>query len=121
MKNKVRNPQRKRASVFSFLEEKLKLDLAFEQGLPVRYLPYILFFTVIGIFYIGNGHYGEKAIRKIDTLQTEVENLRADYTSMKAAYMFASKQSEVARKVEPFGLYESSTPPFKITVEKGEY
>lgn len=121
MRNTVKHPKRKRASVFSFIEEKLKLDFAFEQGLPVRYLPYILFFTALGIFYIGNGHYGEKAIRKIDVLQVEVENLRADYTSMKAAYMFASKQSEVARKVEPFGLYESSTPPFKIIVEKGEY
>lgn len=120
-KNKVKSVKSKRSSVFTFIEEKLKLDIAFEQGLPVRYLPYILFFTVLGIFYIGNSHYGEKAIRKIDVLQTEVENLRADYTSLKADYMYASKQSEVARKVEPLGLYESSIPPFKITVKKSEY
>lgn len=120
-KNKVKSAKNKRSSIFTFIEEKLKLDLAFEQGLPVRYLPYILFFTALGIFYIGNSHYGEKAIRKIDVLQTEVENLRADYTSLKADYMYASKQSEVARKVQPLGLYESSTPPFKITVEKSEY
>jgi hypothetical protein len=35
--------------------------------------------------------------------------------------MFASKQSEVARKVKPFGLEESLEPPHKIVVEQGEY
>ena len=119
-KKKVKKPQR-RSNVFSFLENKLKLDMAFEQGLPVRYLPYILFLTALGIFYIGNSHYGEKSIRRIDLLQTEVGNLRADYTSLKADYMFASKQSEVAKKVEDFGLYESLKPPYKIVVDKREH
>ena len=35
--------------------------------------------------------------------------------------MFASKQSEVAKKVKKIGLQESEKPPFKIVVEKGEY
>ena len=121
VKNKVKSQKVRKGSVFTILEKKFKLDLGFEQGLPVRYLPYILFLTVIGIFYIGNSHYGEKSIRKIDVLQTEVENLRADYTSLKADYMFASKQSEVAKKVESLGLFESSTPPNKIIVKDSEY
>lgn len=119
-RKKVKKTER-RGNVFTFLERKLKLDLAFEQGLPVRYLPYILFLTAMGIFYIGNSHFGEKSIRKIDKLQTEVGNLRADYTSLKADYMFASKQSEVAKKVEGIGLYESLIPPFKIIVENSEH
>ena len=45
----------------------------------------------------------------------------ADYTTLKADLMFSSKQSEVARKVKPYGLKESLTPPYKIVVEKGEY
>jgi hypothetical protein len=35
--------------------------------------------------------------------------------------MFASKQSEVAKKVKELELKESLTPPFKIEVEEGEY
>jgi hypothetical protein len=35
--------------------------------------------------------------------------------------MFASKQSELARKVKDLGLKESLTPPFKIQVVEGEY
>jgi Bacteriodetes cell division protein (FtsL-like) len=35
--------------------------------------------------------------------------------------MFASKQSEVARRVKAIGLKESSNPPTKVVVEQGEY
>jgi hypothetical protein len=50
-----------------------------------------------------------------------VEDLRADFTTLKADVMFSSKQSEVARRVKPLGLKESVKPPYKIIVEDGEY
>lgn len=108
-------------SVFSGLEKKLKLESYFEEGFPVQHLPKIIFAMALGLFYIGNTHYAEKTVRKINHVQTEVEDLRADYTTMKSDLMFASKQSEVARKVKQFGLAESLNPPFKVVVEKGEY
>lgn len=108
-------------SVFSGLEKKLKLESYFEEGFPVQHLPKIIFAMALGLFYIGNTHYAEKTVRKINHVQTEVEDLRADYTTMKSDLMFASKQSEVARKVKQFGLSESLNPPFKVVVEKGEY
>ena len=73
------------------------------------------------MIYIGNTHYAEQTVRKIDVVQVEVEDLRADYTTLKADLMFGSKQSEVARKVRPFGLKESLTPPFKVVIKAGEY
>jgi hypothetical protein len=72
-------------------------------------------------FYIGNSHYAEKTIRKIDKVKKEVSDLRADYTTLKADYMYASKQSEVAKKVAKIELYESMQPPSKIEIVKGEY
>jgi hypothetical protein len=108
-------------SMFSGIEKKLKLESYFEEGFPVQYLPKILFVMLLSILYISNTHYAEKTVRKISAIQAEVEDLRADYTTMKADLMFASKQSEVARKVKDFGLRESLTPPFKIQVEAGEY
>jgi hypothetical protein len=108
-------------SVFSGFERKLKLESYFEEGFPVQYLPKILFAMFLGLLYIGNTHYSEKTVRKINNIQAEVEDLRADYTTMKADLMFASKQSEVARKVKSFDLKESLTPPYKIVVDKGEY
>lgn len=108
-------------SIFSSIERKLKLESYFEEGFPVHYLPKILFVLVLGLIYIGNTHYAEQTVRKINVMQVEVEDLRADYTTLKADLMFSSKQSEVARKVKAFGLKESLIPPYKVVVEEGEY
>ena len=108
-------------SFFSGIEKKLKLEYYFEEGFPTQYLPKILFVMALGLLYIGNTHYAEKTVRKINNIQAEVEDLRADYTTLKADLMFASKQSEVARKVKAYGLKESLTPPYKVVIEEGEY
>jgi hypothetical protein len=109
------------SSLFSGIEKRLKLESYFEEGFPVKYLPKILFIMFLGLLYISNTHHAEKTVRKINAIHTEVEDLRADYTTLKSDLMFASKQSEVARKVKAFGLQESLRPPFKIEVEEGEY
>jgi hypothetical protein len=108
-------------SVFSGVEKSLKLETYFEEGFPVHYLPKILFVLILGLVYIGNTHYAEQTVRKINLMQVEVEDLRADYTTLKSDLMFSSKQSEVARKVKAFGLKESLIPPYKVVVEEGEY
>jgi len=108
-------------SIFSGVERSLKLETYFEEGFPVYYLPKILFVLFLGLMYIGNTHYAEKTVRKINLIQVEVEDLRADYTTLKSDLMFSGKQSEVARKVRPFGLKESLIPPYKVVVEEGEY
>jgi Bacteriodetes cell division protein (FtsL-like) len=108
-------------SLFSGMEKRMKLESYFEDGFPVQYLPKILFVMFIGLLYIGNTHYAEKTIRSIERAQTEVEDLRADYTTLKADVMFASKQSEVARRVKELGLKESVHPPFKVVVDEDEY
>lgn len=109
------------SSIFSGLERRIKLETYFEEGFPVKYLPKILFVLAISLIYISNTHYSEKTIRKINQTQTEVEDIRADYTTLKADLMFSSKQSEVARRVKALGLKESKNPPYKIVVEDGEY
>ena len=105
-------------SAFSGLEKRLKLESYFEEGFPVQYLPKILFVVFLGLLYISNTHYADKTTRAIDKAQNEVEDLRADFTTLKADVMFASKQSEVARRVKSMGLEESLRPPFKIVVNK---
>ena len=108
------------SSLFSKFENLLKIDNLFESGLPLKYVPYILFVMMIGIFYIGNTHYAEKTIRDIGKLQRGVEDLRADFTTLKAEYMFASKQSEVAKRVKVIKLEESLDPPHKIIINDKE-
>jgi hypothetical protein len=81
-------------------------------------MPQIVWVTVLIILYIANAHYTEKTIRRIDKLKYEVEDLRTDYTTLKASYMYESKQSEVAKKVDIIGLKESKNPPVVIELEK---
>jgi hypothetical protein len=128
-KFKINPPKSERAAsssgggsgLFSVLEKKLKLESYFEEGFPVKYLPKILFVMLLGILYISNTHHAEKTVRAINAIQAEVEDMRADYTTLKSDLMYASKQSEVARRVKEYGLKESLTPPYKVSIEKGEY
>ena len=112
---------KKGGGVFGWVEKTIGMEGMFNEGLPVTYLPYMMFLVFIGLFYIGNSHYADKTNRKITKLEREVEDLRADYTTLKADYMFSSKQSEVAKRVKSLGLIESQEPPFKIVIQKGEY
>lgn len=107
-------------SIFKLIESKLKMDGLFKEGVPVEYFPYILYVSLIAIFYIANSHYADKTVRDIAKMKTEVEDLRADYTTLKSDYMFASKQSEVAKNVEPMGLIESAEPPYTLEIKEGE-
>lgn len=111
----------RRRGVFGWIGKAIKMDAVFEDGLPVKFLPYVLFLVVLGLFYIGNSHYSDKTNRKINKLEKEVEDLRADFTTLKADYMLSSKQSEVAKKVKELGLFESEEPPHKIELTESEY
>jgi hypothetical protein len=117
----VEEERAKGVSIFQLVDRWTRMDVLFQDGLPVKYLPFILYLMAVALFYIGNTHYAEKTIRKIDKIKTETEDLRADYTTLKSDYMEASKQSEVARKVAPAGLIESSSPPYQIEVYGEEY
>lgn len=119
--NKYKGSKGKGKSLFSQLEKLLKLPVSFENGVPIRYLPKVLFVAAVLTIYIGNTHYADKTIRKIDQLKVEVEDLRADYTTLKSDYMFASKQSEIAKSIARLDLKESLQPPKKIVIKEGEY
>jgi len=123
MENRVKNRKDEPTGrgPFALLNRWLRLDGVFEEGLPARFMPYALFITVMGIIYIGNRHYSDRMIRRIDNMEAEVEDLRADFTTLKADYMYASKQSEVARKVSKMGLQETRIPPYKIVINEDDY
>ena len=110
-------PQEAKPTLFGFLQTALRVDSIFSGGLPIRYLPRLLWLTVLVIVYIANNHNANRTIVKLSKTRQEIEELRVDYTTLKAAYMSQSKQSEVAKRVEPMGLSESLVPPRKIVLE----
>lgn len=107
--------------MFSKIERTLNLGNLFENGLPIKYLPNIAYVTLLIIIYIGYNHYAEKTSRDITKLEIEVENFRADYTTLKSDYMYSRLQSEVAKRVAAMGLKESKIPPQKIVIETVEH
>lgn len=80
-------------------------------------LPFVLFLVLLGMIYIGNMHLAEKNIRDIDKIGKEVKELSWDYKTSKADLAFKSTLSEVAKRVDTFGIKESIDPPQKL---KGE-
>jgi hypothetical protein len=107
-----------KGSFFSLFENFLRIDETLKEVIHVRFLPQIVFISFLCLLYIGNRHYAEKTVRNISRLEQEVEDLRADYTTLKAAYMFASKQSEVAKKAAKLGLVESKNSPQKLYLKE---
>ncbi|MCE2772260.1 MAG: hypothetical protein LW750_02295 [Bacteroidetes bacterium] len=92
--------------------------LSKEQAL--RSLPFLLFLTVVALFYISNGYYAEEQIRKLNRLSNDLKELRSEFIISTSDVMFISKQSEVARCSAPLGIKESVEPPIKITVTSSD-
>ncbi|MCU0428411.1 MAG: FtsL-like putative cell division protein [Cytophagaceae bacterium] len=108
----------KSQTIFEVVESKLGLNKILTKGLPLTQLPKVLFLLLLVLLYVANTHYGDKLVRRTNKLKNEVEDLRADYITLKAELMFKSKQSEVAKRVAALELEEPVTPPYKIVVEE---
>jgi hypothetical protein len=83
----------------------------------LRFLPFLLFLSLLAILYIANGYYSEAKMRRQNKLTEELKDLRSEYIITKSDLMFISKQSEVAKSVAVLGLKESVVPPKKIVVQ----
>ena len=88
----------------------------FDRNQIVHAMPFILFVTLLIMFYIGNSYYAESTIRKIDKIKIELNEKRAEYISSESDVMFRSKPSEVAKAVEPMQIKEPLEPPTRIVV-----
>lgn len=80
----------------------------------VRNVGFLLFLASLAVIYIYNGHYADKISRDLNRTNKEVKELQYEYKTLKSEVMFRSKESELARAVEPFGLKELTQPPFVL-------
>jgi len=86
----------------------------------VKGLPFILFMSLLGIFYIANGYQAEKLIRQIYKTNNQLKELRSEYITNKSDLMYISKQSQLARATYGLGLKELTSPPKKIVLTEEE-
>jgi len=82
------------------------------------------FFFVVAIVFIGvleifNTHLAVRLNRDIGKKQETIHELRWEYMSIKTEMNQKSKQSELQKVLEPYGLKPLQEPPKKIEVKKG--
>lgn len=94
-------------NVFSFIDKSLLL----------RIMPFVLFMSVLMLFYIANGYLAEKTIREIDKTTKEIKELRSESVTVSSDLMSASRKSIVAKKVEELGIKQLMAPPKKILLK----
>ncbi len=80
----------------------------------LKQIPFMVFITFLGIFYIANSYNAEKTIIDISRTKKQIEELRFEYITTKSNLMFESKQSEVAYKLANSQVKESTVPPIKL-------
>ena len=80
----------------------------------VKNIPFYLFVAALMIIYIANGHYADKTIRQINSTAKHLKEMKYEYKTIKRDVIFRSKESELAKAVEPLGLQELSVPPVRL-------
>ncbi|TDE12528.1 FtsL-like putative cell division protein [Dyadobacter psychrotolerans] len=114
-------------SLFNWLNRFLPLDKLFgekepghEERVPVKYFYYFGWVVILLVLYERIGFESESYVRNSIKLKKEVDDLRAEYTSIHAEYQKEGKQSVVIERVKDSGLEENLTPPKKIIIAKDE-
>jgi len=121
-------PKRKREyHLFNWLNRFLPLDKVFgekmpgkEERLPVKYFYYFGWIVILLVAYERIGFQSEEYVRNSIKLKKEVDDLRAEYTSIHAEYMKSGLQSVIIEKVKAEGLEENLIPPKKIIIKDEE-
>ena len=86
-------------------------------SLILKNLPFVLFLGFLTVIYIANAHFAEKQIRQIQSLQTDVKELKRQYNSLKSENMFKSRLAEIEDDVKGLGLTKQAGRIKRIIVE----
>ena len=89
------------------------LNVIYSQWL-VKNIPFYLFASALTILYIANGHYADKMVRDINVKVKDLKEKEYEFKTVKRDVIFRSKESELAKAVEPLGLKELITPPLRL-------
>ena len=79
-------------------------------GLLTKNLWFILFVTMLGLFYINNSQRGERKQVKIDRMEKDVQRARWEYLSLKKELMEKSSPSQLAKDLEGDVVFPEKGP-----------
>jgi Bacteriodetes cell division protein (FtsL-like) len=78
---------------------------------------FVFFLFFVCLIYIANSNYADKQVRQIQALEKDIKDLKWRYNGAKADVMLSTKQSEIEKRVEPYGLRASNQRTKRIVVE----
>ncbi|HPE75078.1 MAG TPA: FtsL-like putative cell division protein [Draconibacterium sp.] len=87
-----------------------------------KQIPFLIFLAFLAVLLITNRNWSERTIRKVETLQETLDELRSESITLSAKLMNSSRPSEIVRKVENanIDLQEPLRPPQKLVVKKNK-
>lgn len=125
MKNRIVNPDEKTAEQsapknrgrFSRLvNQVLSGEFLTREGV-VSHLPFLLYLTLFFLLSIYIGYTFDNTEREKVRVKRELEELGAEYKTLKSELETKKRQSSVARSIQQLGLKEPNRPPVVIEAD----
>jgi hypothetical protein len=96
-------------------ESKLDVTKWFNYEWIIRNVPFFLFLALLAIIYIANGHYADNTIRKINKTTRLLKEQEYEFKSLNGKLMFQNRMTELSKKLDTIGLYETMEQPVFLT------
>ena len=77
-------------------------------------LPFLYFLCGLGVIYIGNVHFAERNIRRVQSLQTELREEKWRYMTIESDLMYQSTPTMIERSVAEQDLHFLTKNPVVI-------
>lgn len=95
------------------------IDDFISYGQVMQNFLFVAAIVFIGVIEIFNTHLAVRLNRSITKEQETIKELRWEYMTVKTDMNLKSKQSELQKVLEPYGIKTLQAPPVKIEVKKG--
>lgn len=102
-KEEKKKDKKERKKLGAILVSALELELLSKKDIR-KWLPFMLFVSVLAFYYISNRLKAEKQIRHLNQLQTDIRDAQADYHTLKSELANRTRRSIVTQEAKDLGL-----------------
>lgn len=108
-----RQRRRQKNSIALLIRDLLSGDFLTREGVT-RHIPYLLFISVLFIAYIAMGYQFERMERAKIQNKRQLQELSAEYKTIKAQFETQLQQSRVEENIANIGLSQPVEPPYLL-------
>lgn len=112
-KTNAKQSARKNQSIAVLFKDIISGEFLTRDGVT-RHIPYLLFISLLFILYISMGYQFERIEREKHQTKKQLEELSAEFKTLKAEFETQLQQSNVEEKIAELGLHQTVEPPFLL-------